>query len=183
MDPVNARIDDALAPTRALLEELASDDATARSRALTALAAAFDNLQADARAMRSDAIRTRRSVGESVASIAADLGLTVGRVQQLARDNRVYRGPDADAVDAAARRQAAQERARLSEQTRAARSATREAEQASALAARVAEGRALQARLVAGETRDALIEQTGYSRQRVASLLSEARRAGADETS
>ena len=49
-----------------------------------------------------------------------------------------------------------------------------------ALAARVAEGRALAARLAAGESRDRLIADTGYTRQRLASLLTVARKADVD---
>ncbi len=121
---------------------------------------------------RSAILRERVARGATVSDLALELGVSPQRVRTLLANNRSYVSEE--------RRAALDDLAAQAEQQRAARAAARQADRDAALAARVAEGRALAARLAAGESRDRLIADTGYTRQRLASLLTVARKADVD---
>ncbi len=120
--------------------------------------------------------------GEALKAIAAKLSATVGRIsvgrlRQLMHNNRTYVSPEREIALEVMREQVAAERSAKAAQRAAARKATAAAKAAQARLDRVAQGRELAARLAAGATRDELCAELGFSRQRFAQLLAEARNA------
>ncbi len=150
-------------------------------RARTMLLSAVDRALSDPasgylkrlRQQRSALLRERLARGATYAALAAELGVSDQRVRALVQNNRSYVSASRQLALQALREQGEAERAAR----RGARDAERQAARAAALEARIREGRALAARIANGEDRDALIATTGYSRQRIAALLAEVRRA------
>ncbi|GEM_PF-754581 len=154
-------------------------------RARTMLLSAVDRALSDPqsgylrrlRRERSALLRERLSRGATYAELATELGVSDQRVRALVQNNRSYVSASRQLALQALREQGETER----QARRAARDAERQSARAAALQARVREGRALAARIESGEDRDDLIASTGYSRQRIAALLAEARKADGQE--
>ncbi len=172
-------VDDALAALDSLVRQAVNFDVSTatdadletHSHLLADVERALDGYLTQTRTVHTAALHERARRGTPVSRIADELGVSAQRVRARLSGNPAYESRERRAARAAlAARNAAD---------RAARAAAREAERYAAAAARVAEGRALAERLAAGETRDAVIADTGYSRQRLASLLTAARKAGA----
>jgi hypothetical protein len=124
------------------------------------------------RARRSALLRERLAAGAGVGDLARELGVTTQRVYTLVNNNRAYVSPVRRLALEALRAEGEAARA----DARAARAAEKGRVAQARLAARAAEGRALQTRLDAGESMTDLAAATGYSRQKLAALLADARR-------
>ncbi|MBT0995493.1 hypothetical protein KIN34_14495 [Cellulomonas sp. DKR-3] len=165
------------AATRTDGRRTADSDLRARTLLLSAVDRALSDPEAGylrrLRRKRSALLRERLARGATHAELARELGVSTQRVRALVQNNRNYISPSRQMALDALREQGAQERA-----ARKLEIAAKKAERAAAArAARVAEGRSLAARLAAGETREDLLDATGYSRQKIASLLAAARAA------
>lgn len=162
--------------TRADARRTPDGDLRARSLLLGAVERALADPEAGylrrLRRERSALLRERLARGATVAGLAAELGVSQQRVRTLVQNNRTYVSPT--------RQLALQTLREHGEAERAARRAAKDEARAAALEARVREGRVLAERIEAGETRGELIASTGYSRQKIAALLAEARRADKD---
>lgn len=159
-----------------------SPEAQARAmRREALLLAAVDRALADPKAgylkrlrvRRSAILRDRLAAGATVGDLATELGVTTQRVYALATNNRTYVSADRRVALEALRVQGATARA----EARAARAVAKGKVAQTRLAARAAEGKALQARIDGGETQRDLVAATGLSRQKIAALLADARRA------
>ncbi|WP_188037105.1 hypothetical protein [Actinotalea sp. JY-7885] len=156
---------------------------TAASRA--AVLTAVDRALADPtegylrrlRIERSRAVRELVAAGWSTKKIANHLDVSRSRARQLIHNNQSYVSAERQLALEVLSVQVEERRAA----EKAARDAAKAARAATARAERVALGRELQGRLDAGATRVELQSEYGVSRQRVASLLAEARAADADE--
>ncbi|MGV8979186.1 MAG: hypothetical protein ACOH17_14195 [Cellulomonas sp.] len=140
------------------------------------------------RPARAALLRELHHGGATLATLAAELGVSRNRAWSLMNDNQTFLTKDrelaleafreqraAARVERAAEREAAREAKRA--QVRAERATARERAAADRLAARVEQGRLLAARLAGGETREQLMEETGYSRNRIVGLVTAAREA------
>ncbi|WP_182112767.1 hypothetical protein [Actinotalea sp. JY-7876] len=156
---------------------------TAASRAVVltavdrALADPMEGYLRRLRVERSRAVRELVAASWSTKRIAEHLDVSESRVRQIVHNNRSYVSAARELALEALRDQAAERRAAEKQ----ARDAARSERGVAARAERVALGRELQARLDAGATRVELQVEYGASRQRLASLLAEARGAEADE--
>lgn len=155
--------------------------AQARLRFTTALDRAVADPEAGfarrLRGLRSGAVRELVAAGRSIPALAEELNLSEGRVWSLAHNNRRYVSEHRKAVlaDLAAERRATSEARRAT--ARADRAARDAAKAAAALAERIELGRGLLARIDGGEDRTALQAELSWSRQRLAQVLADARRA------
>jgi plasmid maintenance system antidote protein VapI len=127
------------------------------------------------RIQRSAILRDRIAEGASIASLARELGITETRVRSLAANNRRYVSADRILALEALREHGEQKRAAA----KAAKVAARDRAAQVRLEARAVEGRVLAGRLAAGATREDLMGECGFGRQKLAALLADARRVDA----
>lgn len=182
-EDTDAARDAAVARAMKALEGLlaATQDGRLSAQSRLHLLGAVDRALADPKAgylhrlrvQRSVLLRERIAAGASMATLAVELGVGEPRVRKLVNNNRTYISASRKLALQTLREEGEARRA----QVRAERDAAKEQDASDRLAARVAEGRVLAARLSGGETREQLMAEFGYTRNRIVGLLSDAARA------